>query len=502
MMLDIHALHFSYDDRAVLQGVDLHLGEGELVFLLGGNGAGKTTLFRCISGLLKPSQGEILLDGKPLSSLSARERAKLIAYIPQINRPVFAYSVLDMVLMGTSHRLGALASPGSAERHIALDALARLGMEDFASRSYAQLSGGEQQLVLIARALAQQSKVLLMDEPTSALDYGNQLKVLDQAASLAQQGYTILLSCHNPQLALLYARRIAALHEGRIIADGEGEDVLTPQCLSTLYGVAARFVRTEKGTFISPQRKTLSCWTQDMVDFMADAAKINRFHAALADAMLPFLPVGGSFCDAGCGIGSLALAMAPHFKSVVAADINVRALNALRAQNPPENVEVRCCDILRGTQPEFDVMAFCFFGSAGEILQAAARQCRGVIAIITRTWNEHRFTLSQEGAPLRRENRLLQELQERSIPYDCRELTFDMGQPFRTIDDALRFFRTYDRNDSARALTAGEVRERLTVREDAEFPWYFPLERTVSLVLIRAKDLPDADRSAKKENLP
>ena len=254
-MLEVENLQFSYGARQVLGGISFQAGQEELIFVLGANGAGKTTLFRCMLGLLHGYRGRILLDGQNVAALPAKELARRIAFIPQFHNPVFAYTALDMVLMGTNHRLSTFASPGRREREIAIQAMEQLGIEDFAGRNFQELSGGEQQLVLVARALAQEAKILLMDEPTSALDYGNQLRVLEKVSALRAQGYTILLSCHNPQLAMLYARRVIALHDGRIAADGAPETALNPQLIRLLYGVEANFLQMPDGILIAPVHK-------------------------------------------------------------------------------------------------------------------------------------------------------------------------------------------------------------------------------------------------------
>ncbi len=254
MTFAVQNLQFAYGSREVLKNVSFSAGENELIFVLGANGAGKTTLFRCMLGLLHGYRGSILLNGQRISHLPARELARRIAYIPQFHNPVFSYTALDMVLMGTNHRLSAFASPGRREREIAMQAMAQLGIEAFAERGFRELSGGEQQLVLVARALAQEAKILLMDEPTSALDFGNQVRVLQKVAALSTQGYTVLLSCHNPQHAMLYARRVIALHDGAVAADGPPQEALSPALVQTLYGIEAHFFPTPDGLLISPAK--------------------------------------------------------------------------------------------------------------------------------------------------------------------------------------------------------------------------------------------------------
>ena len=187
--------------------------------------------------------------------MQPREIAAKVAYIPQTQTPTFHYTVLEMVLMGTTHRVRGLQSPGEKEEAIAREALAQVGIADMEQRSFGRLSGGEQQLVLIARALAQQTELLVMDEPTSSLDYGNQLRVMQRVKELAQSGYTILLSSHNPQQAMLFADRILALHDGVICADGAPGTVVTPELLEKLYHIRTRLAEAEEGRLIIPLLK-------------------------------------------------------------------------------------------------------------------------------------------------------------------------------------------------------------------------------------------------------
>ncbi|MDD3409611.1 MAG: ABC transporter ATP-binding protein [Eubacteriales bacterium] len=251
MTLDVSGLTFAYEGRRVLEGVTFHVEKGEFLSVLGPNGAGKTTLFKCVLGLLE-SGGTIRVDGQDIRQLSPRQMAQKIAYIPQVNRPAFGYTVLDTVLMSAAHRLPPFSGPQREHREQALSALERVGVADLAERNFSRLSGGEQQLVLVARALAQQSRILVMDEPTSSLDYGNQYRVLQKVRSLTQDGYTVLLSTHNPQHALGFSSRVLALKGGRVTAFGATEAVLTAKLVRELYGVEVEFVRTAHGCAIVP----------------------------------------------------------------------------------------------------------------------------------------------------------------------------------------------------------------------------------------------------------
>ncbi|MEF9974316.1 MAG: ABC transporter ATP-binding protein [Clostridia bacterium] len=238
MSVDVRNLSFSYGAREVLREISFFVGEGELVSVLGANGAGKSTLFQCMLGL-KRYQGAVLVDGEDARHMDARALSKKIAYIPQVSFPAFHYTVLDMVLMGTSGHMREFAMPGAREREIAREALAQLGLAAFEARDFMRLSGGERQLVLIARALAQRARILLLDEPTANLDYGNQLTVLGKLRALARQGYTVIQSTHNPEQAYAFSTRLVALCGGRLIAQGAPEILDTP-LVQALYGSKVR----------------------------------------------------------------------------------------------------------------------------------------------------------------------------------------------------------------------------------------------------------------------
>ena len=250
MKLKMDGICKSFGSNEVLKSVGFQLSEGEICALLGENGAGKSTLFRCLLGFLTPQAGEIRLSGRPLSAYSRRETAEKIAYIPQSSEPIFNYTVIDTVLMGTTGTMNVLQRPGRRQQEAAMQALQRLGIEALAQRGIGTISGGERQLALIARALVQNAEILIMDEPTANLDFGNQQRVLAQIRALTARGYTVLLSTHNPEHALRYAHRILALQDGHIAADGPTETALTPQLLQTLYGIQAILaeVPTDRGT--------------------------------------------------------------------------------------------------------------------------------------------------------------------------------------------------------------------------------------------------------------
>lgn len=242
----------AYGRRSVLHDISFTAEPGQLISVLGPNGVGKSTMFKCILRLLTEYSGIIQIDGEDIRGLTQQQMAQRIAFIPQSHYPTFNYSVRDMVLMGTAHHIGVFATPGSEEIRLAEDAMERVGINELVNRGFQHLSGGEQQLVVIARALAQQTSILVMDEPTSNLDFGNQIHVMRQIQKLSRLGYTILLSTHNPQYAMTFSDRILAMHGGTVIADGNPEEVMTEALLEKLYGVRVCFVETEKGKILVP----------------------------------------------------------------------------------------------------------------------------------------------------------------------------------------------------------------------------------------------------------
>ena len=237
MSIEVRDLSFSYGSHEVLRDVSFDIPDATLVNVLGPNGVGKSTLFRCILGLCPHYAGEIRVNGKDLRRLSVRERAREVSYIPQSHAPVYDYEVLDVVLMATGSDLRMMSTPGKAQVKRAYEALERIGIERLAHRTYTQISGGEQQLVLIARALAQNAQTIIMDEPTSALDYGNTVRVLSCVRQLAREGLSIVQSTHNPDQAFLYSDKTLVINDGRVRAFGSPHDTITSELISDLYDV-------------------------------------------------------------------------------------------------------------------------------------------------------------------------------------------------------------------------------------------------------------------------
>lgn len=237
MTLAAKELAVGYGARVVASGIDLVVEPGEVLCLLGPNGGGKTTLLRTLLGLLRPLGGRVTVDDRDAATLSRAELARHLAYVPQIPMSAFPFTVRDMTLMGRAARLSPLATPSAEDRRVADAALATLGVAHLADRAFTEISGGERQLTLIARALAQEAGIVIMDEPTASLDFGNQARVLGRVRALADAGHSVILTTHDPNHTFLCADRVAILHQGRLADLGAPEEVVTGERLRQVYGV-------------------------------------------------------------------------------------------------------------------------------------------------------------------------------------------------------------------------------------------------------------------------
>ena len=235
-MIQLNQVRFAYDKAVVLQDVTGLIPSAGLTFLLGENGSGKTTLLKCLLRLLS-YEGEILIDGQDTADMTIPELARRVAYIPQSHTPRFNFAVTDVVLMGVSSHVRMFAQPKPHHLAIAEAALDRLGILALKDRGYGELSGGERQLVLIARALAQKADILVMDEPTANLDFGNQIRFLGLCRELIHQDLTIIITSHQPQHALQFADHTMLLHQGHVLRQGVPVDVITEENLRLLYGI-------------------------------------------------------------------------------------------------------------------------------------------------------------------------------------------------------------------------------------------------------------------------
>lgn len=234
-VLEARDLVIGYGGRVVGRDLDVSLAQGEVLALLGPNGGGKTTLLKTLLGLLPPLGGEVRLDGQALGALDVRERARRIAYVPQSHAGAFAFSVADVVMMGRSAHADLLSRPSTRDRAAVAAAIERMGVGHLADRPYTRISGGERQLALIARALAQEPRVVVLDEPTASLDFGNQGLVMREIRALAQAGLGVVFSTHDPNHALRHADRAVLIRDGACLAQGPSREVLTPDMLRRLY---------------------------------------------------------------------------------------------------------------------------------------------------------------------------------------------------------------------------------------------------------------------------
>lgn len=237
VVLEARSLSCGYGGRTVLADVSFSLASGQALCLLGPNGVGKTTLFKTLLGFVKPLAGSVAIEGRDTRDWTRREFACEVAYIPQLHTPSFSFSVHDVVLMGRTPHLSGLSMPSESDERLAQEAIERMGIGHLAQRDYASLSGGERQMVLIARALAQQPRILVMDEPCASLDFGNQARLLEQILELAGQSIAVVMTTHDPNHAFLLDGDVLCLGGGGVVAQGRAREVLSGEMMSSLYGV-------------------------------------------------------------------------------------------------------------------------------------------------------------------------------------------------------------------------------------------------------------------------
>ena len=239
-MLAVESLAFGFPGRTIGREVSFALQAGEVMCVLGPNGGGKTTLFRTVLGLLPMHGGNVVLDSVPLARLPRAQIARRVGYVPQGHAGYFAFTVREFALMGRTAHVGIFSVPSRGDREIADRALESLGIAHLADKPVTEISGGERQLALVARALAQQPKLLVLDEPTASLDFGNQVRVLQRISALAASGISILFSSHDPDHAFLCAHRALLLAEGRVLEIGTPRDVIRADTLERLYRVSVQ----------------------------------------------------------------------------------------------------------------------------------------------------------------------------------------------------------------------------------------------------------------------
>ena len=257
-LVDVKNISFSYekDSPIVFENISFSIEKGDVLCVLGPNGTGKTTLIKCINGLHKVNEGEINLNGSNIQSLSFKDISRIVGYIPQGHVPSFPFKVFDVVLMGRSPYVNITSSPREKDREIAMNALETLGIEDLRDKSYTNLSGGERQLVFLARVLAQEPDLLILDEPTNHLDFGNQIKLLEIIEQLSKLGLAVIMSSHYPDHAFLAASKVAIMKDKSFIDFGTPDEVLSEENLKSAYGIDVKLIELEDGRKICVPLKT------------------------------------------------------------------------------------------------------------------------------------------------------------------------------------------------------------------------------------------------------
>lgn len=251
-MVALSNLSFSYNGsrRTVFENLSLQIPTGQVTAILGPNGSGKTTLLRLLLGVLRPISGTVLLAGRPDSHYTRQERGQLIGLVPQDEHIPFDFSVLEYVLLGRAPYLGPLEMPGTLDHQVAQEALETVGLSTHVRRALPNLSGGERQLAIVARALAQQPQILLMDEPTAHLDLGNKERILGIMRAQVEAGVTVILTTHDPNLAATVAGHAILMNQGRVLAAGPTKSVLTAPQLSETYNVPVKVFEVDERRLI------------------------------------------------------------------------------------------------------------------------------------------------------------------------------------------------------------------------------------------------------------
>ncbi len=246
-LLEINNVEFSYNKKKkIFEDISFSIDEGDILCILGPNGAGKSTLIKCINGLLKLNKGDILFKGKNITMMDNDELAKKMGYIPQTHSSTFAFRVIDIVLLGRVPHLGLTESPGENDYKIAEKAMENLGITHLKDKLYNEISGGERQLVIMARVLTQQPEVLLLDEPTSHLDFGNQIRTLGIINKLSKNGLSVIMTSHYPDHAFISSNKVVIMNKGTLMAVGSPEDVVTEENMRNAYEIDVRIMDVEE----------------------------------------------------------------------------------------------------------------------------------------------------------------------------------------------------------------------------------------------------------------
>jgi iron complex transport system ATP-binding protein len=262
VLMSVREVDFSYGERPTLRKVSAELKAGRLMGLLGPNGSGKSTLFKCCLGFLKIQGGSIEIGGRPLASLGARRLAERLAYVPQDHKPAFPYTVREMVSMGRTPRMGRRPIMTALDRQAVERAMESAGVAALAEQSYNRLSGGQRQLALVARALAQEASLILLDEPTASLDFQNQIRIWRVVRQVVESGRGAMICCHDPNHILWFCDEATVLSEGRVLAAGPAREAVTAEVLESLYGREVKKATTEGKPFVSPRSLDQLSWSE------------------------------------------------------------------------------------------------------------------------------------------------------------------------------------------------------------------------------------------------
>jgi iron complex transport system ATP-binding protein len=244
--LEVKNATFSYDGkRNIFEDISFSVDPGDVFCILGTNGTGKSTLLRCLCNLYKLNAGSICIDGKEITAYAPKTLAQKIGFIPQIHTPTFPYSVLQVVMMGRTPHLNTFATPSMNDMEIALEALRMVNIEHIKDKPYTELSGGQMQLVLMARVLAQEPEILLLDEPTSHLDVGNQISTIEMVRKLSRKGLSLIMTSHFPDHTFLSSSKVGIMKDKKFLAMGHADEVVTEENLQETYGVPIKIVRID-----------------------------------------------------------------------------------------------------------------------------------------------------------------------------------------------------------------------------------------------------------------
>ena len=255
-MISVKNVTAAYTDETVIEDISFSLEKGRIMGLLGRNGCGKTTLFRCMNGLLKPREGSVILDGRDIGTLSQQEIARTAALVPQATATAFSLTVMDMILLGASCRLKAWQSPSAEMETEARKHADEVHIGNLLDNQFNELSGGEQQLVLIARALMQNTGILFLDEPTSHLDFTNRYMIMDMVEELAaEKNMTVVITAHDPNMILEYCTDVLMIKDKKRFAFGLVDEVMTEENLRALYGDCISLQNTDFGRVVVPAKR-------------------------------------------------------------------------------------------------------------------------------------------------------------------------------------------------------------------------------------------------------